>query len=53
MLELEFAITSPSFVAPLLLVSEILNILPKAVYCCFTRSTLFTTMLTVIILCVH
>ena len=25
------------------------NVLPEAVYCCFTRTTLFTTMFTVII----
>ena len=34
-------ITSMSFV--------FLHILPEGVYCCFTRTTLFTTMLTVII----
>ena len=37
---------SPSFVCLHLLVSEIL---PEVVYCCFTRTTLFTTMFTVII----
>ena len=26
------------------------NVLPEAIYCCFTRTTLFTTMFTVIIL---
>ena len=31
------------------MVSEIANVLPEAVYCCFTRTTLFTTMLTVTI----
>ena len=29
--------------------SEIANVLPEAVYCCFTRTTLFTTMFTVMI----
>ena len=48
--ELEFAITSPSFVAPLPLVSEIAKYIARG---CFTRTTLFTTMLTVIIWCVH
>ena len=43
--ELEVAITSPSFVALLLLLP---NILPEAVYCCFTRTTLFTNTFTVI-----
>ena len=38
---------SPSFITLHLLVSEI--VLPEAVYCCFTRTTLFTTMFTVII----
>ena len=33
------------------LVSEIANVLPEDVYCCFTRTTLFTTMFTVLILC--
>ena len=37
---------SPSFVTLHLLVSEIAK---EAVYCCFTRTTLFTTMFTVII----
>ena len=46
--ELEFSITSPSFVTLHLLVSEI-NVSPEAVYCCFTRTTSFTTMFTVII----
>ena len=32
--------TSPGSVP---LVSEIANILPEVVYCCFTRATLFTT----------
>ena len=41
--ELEVAITSSSFVTPYLLVSEIANVLPEAVYCCLTRTTLFTT----------
>ena len=40
---------SPSFVTLHLLVSEIANVLPEAVYCCFTRTTLFTTMFTGII----
>ena len=42
---------SQSFVTLHLLVSEIANVLPEAVYCCFTRTTctLFTTMFTVII----
>ena len=41
--ELEVAITSPSFVALLLLLSDIaINVLPEAVYCCLTRTTLFT-----------
>ena len=31
------------------IVSEIANVLPEAVYCCFTRTTLFTTMFTVMI----
>ena len=31
------------------MVSEIANVLPEAVYCCFTRTTLFTTMFTVMI----
>ena len=36
-----------------LLVSEIANVLPEAVYCCCTRTTLFTTMFTVmIVVCV-
>ena len=39
---------SPSFVTLHLLVSEIANVLPEAVYCCFTRTTLFTTMCTVL-----
>ena len=32
-----------------LVVSEIANVLPEAVYCCFTRTALFTTMFTVMI----
>ena len=40
------------FVTLHLLVSEIANVLPEAVYCCFTRTTLFTTMFTaIIVLC--
>ena len=39
------SITSPSFVALQLLVSE-LNVLPEAVYCCFTKTTLFTELFT-------
>ena len=38
--ELEVSITSQSFVTLHLLVSEIANVLPEAVYCCFTRTTL-------------
>ena len=38
-----------SFLTLHLLVSEIANVLPEAVYCCFTRTALFTTMFTVII----
>ena len=45
LLELQVSITSPSFVALHLQVSEIL---PEGVYCCFTRITLITTMFTVI-----
>ena len=48
--ELEVGITSQSFVPLHLLVSEIANVLPEAVYCCFTRTTLFTTMFTVVCL---
>ena len=46
--ELEVAITSPSFVALNLMVSEIakINTLPEAVYCCFTRTTLFSKLFT-------
>ena len=40
--ELEVGITSP-------VVSEIAKVLPEAIYCCFTRTTLFTTMFTIII----
>ena len=40
-------ITSQSFVTLHLLVSEIANVLPEAVYCCFTRTTVFTKMFTV------
>ena len=36
---------SPSFITLHLLLSEIVNVLPEAIYCCFTR---FTTMFTVI-----
>ena len=36
------AITSPSFVTLYLIVSA----LPEAVYCCFTRTTLFTELFT-------
>ena len=43
----------PSFIVIGYCVSELhgcyCNVLPEAVYCCFTRTTLFTTMLTVII----
>ena len=42
-------ITSQSFVTLHLLVSEIANVLPEAVYCCFTRTTLLTTMFTVML----
>ena len=41
------SITSPSFIALHLLVSEVVNVLP--VYCCFTRTTMFTTMFTMIV----
>ena len=41
-------ITSPSFVRLYVSLSEI--VLPEGVYCCFTRTTLFTTMFTMIIL---
>ena len=44
--QLKFSITSPSFVALHLLVSEIANVLPEGVYCCFTRAALFSTMFT-------
>ena len=30
-------------------VSEIANVLPEGVFCCFTRTTLFTTMFTIIV----
>ena len=30
-----------------------LNVLPEAIYCCFTRTILFTTMFTVLLWCVH
>ena len=48
--ELWVPITSRSFVCLHLLVSEIhvANVLPDGVYCCFTRSILFTTMLIVV-----
>ena len=36
--ELEVRITSQSFVTLHLLVSEIANVLPEPVYCCFTRT---------------
>ena len=46
----------PSFIVIGYCVSELhghicpyCNVLPEAVYCCFTRTTLFTTMFTVII----
>ena len=42
-------IPSQSFVTLHLLVSERANVLPEAVYCCFTRTTLFTTMFTIMI----
>ena len=42
MIRVEVAITSPSFVTLYLMVSEIAKSLPEAVYCCFTRTTLFT-----------
>ena len=44
MIRVRGCITSQSFVTLHLLVSEIANVLPEAVYCCFTRTTLFTTM---------
>ena len=44
--ELEVAFVSPSFVNPHLLVSEIANVLPEAVYFCFTRTTFFTELFT-------
>ena len=47
-LESLVSITSPSFVCLHLHVFMI-RYLPEAVYCCFTRTTLFTTMFTVII----
>ena len=46
--ELWVPVTSPSFVALHLPVFTIANVLPEGVYCCFTRTTLFTTMFTVI-----
>ena len=48
-LEIWVSITSQIFVALNLPVSEIVHILPEAVYCCFTRTTLFTTIFTVIL----
>ena len=45
MIKVRGAITSPSFVTLLLQVTEI-AILPEAVYCCFTRTTLFTELFT-------
>ena len=39
---------SPSFFTLHLLVSEIVNVLPEAIYRCFTRTTLFTTMFFVV-----
>ena len=49
--ELEVGITSQSFVTLHLLVSEIANVLPEAVYCCFTRTTtMFTVMIFVCLL---
>ena len=44
--ELLVSITSPIFVALHLPVSEIANVLPEGVYCCFSRTTLSTTMFT-------
>ena len=46
---IEVGIPSQSFLTLHLLVSEIANVLPEAVYCCFTRTTLFTIMFTVMI----
>ena len=40
------SITSPGFVALHLPVSEVGKVLPEVVYCCFTRTKLFTTMFT-------
>ena len=52
MIRVRGAITSPSFVALLRLVSEIANVLPEAVCRCFIRTTLFTTLFTVnIVVC--
>ena len=49
--ELQVSITAPSFVALHLSVSEIVQcVLLKSVYCCFTITTLCTTMFTIIIL---
>ena len=46
----QVAITSPSFIALLRLVSEIAKCI---VYCCFTRTTLSTTCLLLLLWCVH
>ena len=48
--ELLVSISSPSFIALQLLVSELANILLEVIYCCFTRTILFTTLFTMIIL---
>ena len=40
--------TSPSFVALHIPVSEIAKCIAEGVYCCFSRTTLFTTMSTMI-----
>ena len=47
--EILVSIISPSFFTLHFLISEIANVLTEGVYCCFTRTTLFTTMFTVII----
>ena len=44
------SIPSPIFIALHLAVSEIANVFLEVIYCCFTRTALFTTMFTVIIL---
>ena len=43
----------PSFVCLHLQVLRELNVLLEAVYCCFTRTTLFTTMFAMVIFYVH